>query len=231
MGEVTRQIELARHAPGATEAALVERTARILTEDAVDYDHVVFDTAPTGHAMRLITLPELLGRWTETLLGHHEKMQDMERVYDFLGGKHSTGHRDKAANKPNAPEKTQQRQITADILRARRDLYRAAAKIITDPARAAFVAVATPEKLPVLEVERILAFLKEQRMKPGLLVMNKILPDHLSDRFLIERKSMEAGYIERLKRASACAQCFIPLQEKEAIGIQRISDIIPYLQS
>jgi arsenite-transporting ATPase len=32
------------------------------------YTKIVFDTAPTGHTLRLLTLPELMEDWIEKLL-------------------------------------------------------------------------------------------------------------------------------------------------------------------
>ncbi|QGU96858.1 hypothetical protein GOM49_12850 [Clostridium bovifaecis] len=29
---------------------------------------MIFDTAPTGHTVRLLSLPELLGAWLDTLI-------------------------------------------------------------------------------------------------------------------------------------------------------------------
>ncbi|HEX5357132.1 MAG TPA: arsenical pump-driving ATPase [Aquabacterium sp.] len=41
-----------------TEIASFDEFANLLAGDAADYDHIVFDTAPTGHTLRLLSLPK-----------------------------------------------------------------------------------------------------------------------------------------------------------------------------
>jgi arsenite-transporting ATPase len=41
-----------------TEIASFDEFSNLLARDAADYDHVVFDTAPTGHTLRLLSLPK-----------------------------------------------------------------------------------------------------------------------------------------------------------------------------
>ncbi|MEN9467710.1 MAG: hypothetical protein RL081_1711, partial [Pseudomonadota bacterium] len=50
-----------------TEIASFDEFATLLSGGAEDYDHVVFDTAPTGHTLRLLSLPKA---WTGFLEGN-----------------------------------------------------------------------------------------------------------------------------------------------------------------
>ena len=50
-----------------TEIASFDEFASLLSGGAQDYDHVVFDTAPTGHTLRLLSLPKA---WTGFLAGN-----------------------------------------------------------------------------------------------------------------------------------------------------------------
>ncbi|TAH11425.1 MAG: arsenical pump-driving ATPase [Curvibacter sp.] len=50
-----------------TEIAAFDEFANLLSGDAAGYDHVVFDTAPTGHTLRLLSLPKA---WTGFLAGN-----------------------------------------------------------------------------------------------------------------------------------------------------------------
>lgn len=50
-----------------TEIAAFDEFASLLSAKNIDYDHVVFDTAPTGHTLRLLSLPKA---WTGFLEGN-----------------------------------------------------------------------------------------------------------------------------------------------------------------
>ena len=66
--ELDKQLRLSRQSPGAQEAALLERISRLIDVDSRDYDLLIFDTAPTGHTLRLLGFPELLDKGLGKLL-------------------------------------------------------------------------------------------------------------------------------------------------------------------
>src|SRR5262245_10177597 len=65
--EANRQIDLAATMPGAEEVALFDRMGTLIRGEDQRFDLVVFDTAPTGHTLRLIRMPELMEAWIKAL--------------------------------------------------------------------------------------------------------------------------------------------------------------------
>ena len=79
--EIDRQLELARYSPGTMEAALLERMADLMAEARGRFDLLIFDTAPSGHTIRLLSLPEVLGVWSDGMLGHRDRSRPTGRNF------------------------------------------------------------------------------------------------------------------------------------------------------
>jgi len=65
--EAARQIELTASMPGVADVALFDRVSQLMASEAGRFDLVIFDTAPTGHSLRLLRLPEMMGAWVAAL--------------------------------------------------------------------------------------------------------------------------------------------------------------------
>lgn len=46
---------------------MLERIANVIEFGLKDYDLVILGTAPTGHTLRLLSLPEAMAAWTQGL--------------------------------------------------------------------------------------------------------------------------------------------------------------------
>jgi arsenite-transporting ATPase len=72
------------------EIAAFDEFSRLLGDPArtADFDHVIFDTAPTGHTLRLLTLPHAWSSFLETntsgtsCLGPLAGLKDQQRLYE-----------------------------------------------------------------------------------------------------------------------------------------------------
>ena len=62
-----RQIELAAASPGLREVALLDRMIDLIVDRGTVYDLIVVDTAPTGHTLQLLRMPDAVVTWRQLL--------------------------------------------------------------------------------------------------------------------------------------------------------------------
>ena len=65
--------------PGAEEVALFDRIGALIRGEDDRFDLIVFDTAPTGHTLRLIRMPELMEAWIRALSRSRRAMLGVEQ--------------------------------------------------------------------------------------------------------------------------------------------------------
>jgi len=218
VAEVERQIDIARVSPGAEEAALFDRFAELMQRAGGEYDRVIFDTAPTGHTLRLLSLPELMGVWIEGLVERRRKGNALGRMWRTVSGAAAGGGGD-------------DEDPVLAALEARRDSFRAARRIVTDPARAAFVFVLTPERLPFRETERAVTTLRRYGIPIGAVLVNQVVPRDAGGAFLAERRRQQEDVLSRIGEAFPdLVRAEIPLwpgavEGPEALG--RIAACLP----
>ncbi|WP_416838916.1 ArsA family ATPase [Haloferax sp. DFSO52] len=142
--------------PGADEAAAMQQLLEYL--DDPRFDRVVIDTAPTGHTLRLLELPEMM----DSMLGRIVRMRDrfsgmMDNIKGMFGGG------------PNDP---QAGMADLDELRERIERLRA---VLRDPSKTDFRVVMIPEEMSVVESKRLVARLDEFGIPVQTLVVNRVM--------------------------------------------------------
>ncbi|MGO1060299.1 ArsA family ATPase [Planococcus sp. FY231025] len=199
MEEVNRQLDTAKASPGADEAALFDKLIHIILEERKNFDKLVFDTAPTGHTIRLLTLPELMGVWIEGLL---EKRRKTNANYTAL------------LNDGEPRE-----DPIYDVLRERQERFSKARDVLLNEAETGFIFVLNPERLPILETKKALELLHNYHLHVKTLIVNKVLPEEADGQFLMERKKHEQKYIKLIKETFPNQELiFIPLLSQDIVS-------------
>ncbi len=213
--EVEKHVEMARLAPGAEEAALFDRITTILDTAADRYDLVVFDTAPTGHTLRLLTLPQLMSAWMDGMIRRREKSNELHAVWKGMGG-------ERPADPDDDP--------VARTLKERRRKLAKAGRLLKDTATTAFVLVLIPEKLPILETAKALQVLEHHGVPVGGMVVNRVLPEEPEGAFLQRRKAQEAEYLAEIReRFGRYRPIYVPMLDRDVRGMESLTRIGDYL--
>jgi arsenite-transporting ATPase len=175
--EANRQIDLAASMPGAEEMALFDKIGALVRGGDEQYDLVIFDTAPTGHTLRLIRMPELMEAWIRALSKSRQAMLGVEQ-----------------------DDATDPVMIS---LKDRLEHLREFRARLLSPRICAFVLVLVAERLPIEETARAIDQLGEAGVTIGGLVVNRVLPETSPDPFLRARHDQEVIYLEEINRRFA----------------------------
>lgn len=226
--EIERQMRLTQQSPGAQEAALLERIARIIDEEPAHYDVIIFDTAPTGHTLRLLSLPEAMAAWTQGLLKQSQKAKQLEGVLEHLSpkaGKDITNPMADPTQHETATMDDRTAEITETLLRRQR-LFHRIRHVLTDPQQTGLVFVLTPEKLPILETTRAVAALKSEHLPIAGLVINRNLPDLIDSDFFAQRRQQESLYREEIENTFAdLSRVYLPLFPTDLHGLAALQKV------
>jgi len=145
--------------PGSDELAAVDGLATYVDDER--WDRVVFDTAPTGHTLRLLDLPQVMDRGLATALDLRDQVRrKVDTARTMLFG-------------PMA----RRRDDGPDEFTEMRDRMERVGEVLRDPERTAFRVVTIPETMAVRESERLVAQLREFEVPVTTLVVNKLIED------------------------------------------------------
>lgn len=209
--EVHRQIDMASASPGADEAALFDRLISIILEEVHHFDKLVFDTAPTGHTIRLLTLPELMSVWIDGMLERRKKIND--NYTELLND----------GDPVDDP--------IYDVLQRRKEKFSAVRESILDAEQTGFVFVLIPERLPILETEQAIEQLHTHHLHVKTLIVNKVLPDHADGSFLQKRRKQERTYLDQIDHTFSKQDLIkVPLFEEDVFDMEKLGVFAEHLQ-
>lgn len=218
--EAERQIELASAMPGVEEVALFDRMGDLIIGRFDAYDLIIFDTAPTGHTLRLLRMPELVTAWITALSKRRRALLSLNQDIDKV----------RLAPEAIDPED----DPILKTLDERRDKLEQIRARLMQHNFTGFVLVVIPERLPIEETVRAQEILRESNVNVCGVFVNRVLPDDLegpstalgSGGFYRSRRKQEQVYIDEIKRRfSAYPLTWIPQLETDVYGLENLERV------
>src|SRR5699024_5539497 len=198
--ELQRHLRLSRLSPGAQEAALLERISQLLDTGLKSYDLIVFDTAPTGHTLRLLSVPEVIAVWTDGLLRPNHRSEQLGTVLAHLTPGRDVDNVLKGPENPTTAALDERSKELANTLQARQSLFHRTRRLLHDKEQTAFYFVITPERLPVLETARAVQALTEVGVNVEGVIINRILPESIDQGFWQQHQQRQKEYLAEIEQ-------------------------------
>ena len=175
--------------------------------DEANFDKYIVDTAPTGHALRLLTLPNLLDDWIKVMAKMRWKYRYMVETF---GGQYRPDEGD-------------------DFLIEMKKTVKRIEGVLRDSKACEFIAITIPEEMAILETERLVKDLNTYGIKVRRLVVNNTIESRKCE-FCKEKKKEQDKYISRMKdKFRTLKITTVPLQPKEVKGVDALNNFKQFL--
>jgi arsenite-transporting ATPase len=209
---IDRHLDLAREGAGTLDSALLDRLTDLIALQPTTYDRIVIDTAPTGHMLRLVAMPDVLERWIQGLVRQREGVQGMDRMLANMVGE--------------SPEREDDPVL--DRLRRQRERLTALRHRLAHDAL--LHAVMIPERLPIEETARALPALRAAGVHVGCVVVNRVLPDSADGEFLAARRRQQDAYLAEIReRLTGERLVIVPQQPEDVSTAAALEELLAHL--
>ena len=157
------------------------------------YDCIVVDTAPTGHTLRLLNMPEFINKWLETLDAMLAKYRYMKQLFS---GTYRRDELDKFIT--NLTERVEKMAV---LLRA--------------PASSRFVPVTIAEPMSIQETVGLILELENLKIPVTEIVVNQLYPENNCPACSNWRAHQRAELVSLLGKLSGYIVWGVPLYSEE----------------
>ncbi|MFB6224201.1 MAG: ArsA family ATPase [Haloarcula sp.] len=194
--------------PGSDELAAIEGMATYVESDR--WDRVVFDTAPTGHTLRLLDLPSVMDRGVATAIDLRDQVRrKVNTARTMMFGP-------MASRRDDGP----------DDFTAMRERMERVGSVLRDPEQTAFRVVTIPETMAVRETERLVGRLREFDVPVTTLIVNKVIEDAGNCQRCLGKQAIQDESIATLRESLPELDLWtVPDQPGEVTGIEALEKI------
>jgi len=168
-----------------------------------EFDKYVVDTAPTGHALRLISSPKLLDEWIKVAARMRWKYRYM--ITSFSGS-------------------YKQDEVDTFLLSLKKTVKRIE-KLLRDKTKCEFIPVCIPEAMAIMETKRLLVDLSKSGIISRQIIVNNVMTSDGCD-FCKRRKAGQLPYIQKISEIfSNLIKIEVPVFPEEIKGIEALNQL------
>ncbi|CAI9101668.1 OLC1v1039045C1 [Oldenlandia corymbosa var. corymbosa] len=173
--------DLANSIPGIDEAMSFAEMLKLV--QTMDYSVIVFDTAPTGHTLRLLQFPSTLEKGLAKMMSLKSKFGGMISQMSRMFGLGDEFAEDAILGR----------------LEGMKDVIEQVNKQFKDPDLTTFVCVCIPEFLSLYETERLVQELTKFEIDTHNIIINQVLFDEeaVESKLLKARMKMQQKYLDQ----------------------------------
>jgi len=187
--------------PGLDEALAFDELLRHVEDPT--WDVIVFDTAPTGHTLRFLSLPELIESWSDKII----------RMMRVSGGLRSMLF----GRKESDAMKEELERFRRRVLHVRR--------VLSNESITSFTLVTIPERMGINETLRAHASLTEYKLPVPNCLVNRLTPE-FDHPFLAHRRAAELERVEELRTEMPEVNiATMELLDDEVVGIEALREV------
>ncbi len=205
-------IDYVSTAPGIEEEYMLDYILELVEKG--HYDIVVWDTAPAGHTLKLLDMPNMF-------ISHLTKAM---KIY--------MGFTDYIKKVQDVTKRKPSRRRIAEIIKEWEALADKVVSFMKNPTNTEFILVTIPEALGVKQSERIIRSFDDYGLDMKHLIVNNVIGESDSP-FLESRRDMQQGYLKHLQDeyGNRMEVLEVPLAPSEIKGLERIRQISSILFS
>ncbi|KAJ0051322.1 hypothetical protein Pint_00323 [Pistacia integerrima] len=213
--------ELANAIPGIDEAMSFAEMLKLV--QTMDYSVIVFDTAPTGHTLRLLQFPSTLEKGLNKMMSLKNKFGGLMSQMTRMFGMDDDFGEDAILGK----------------LESMKTVIERVNKQFKDPDLTTFVCVCIPEFLSLYETERLVQELTKFEIDTHNIIINQVLFDEedVESKLLKARMRMQQKYLDQFYMLYDDFHITkLPLLPQEVTGVEALQSfssqfVTPYQPS
>ncbi|KAL1827657.1 hypothetical protein ACET3Z_006069 [Daucus carota] len=192
--------------PGLDEALAIFKVMQFVdSQEYSKFTRIVFDTAPTGHTLRLLSLPDFLDASIGKMMKLKKKINSAtSAIKSFLG-------------------KSEPQQDASDKLEQLRERMVKVRELFRNTETTEFVIVTIPTVMAVSESSRLHSSLKKEKVPVQRLIVNQILPPSATDcKFCATRRKDQMRALDMIRKDPELASLTLMQAELSDVEIRGV---------